>query len=135
GAARRGPAVVGRARRRQDAVGFRSAPPHLAGLTQKARTRRFAVAVLDFVDTLPRTASGDAIARQLARAGLGIAGNYRASCRGRSHTEFTARLGVVLESERARKALTFCHHTFPPAILQSLPPAIAMIAPCLATQR
>jgi four helix bundle protein len=63
----------------------------------KARTRRFAIAILDFVDTLPRTASGDAVARQLARAGLGIAGNYRAACRGRSHTEFTARLGVVLE--------------------------------------
>jgi len=63
----------------------------------KARTKRFAVAVLDFVDTLPRTPSGDAIARQLARAGLGIAGNYRGACRGRSHTEFTAKLGVVLE--------------------------------------
>jgi four helix bundle protein len=63
----------------------------------KARTKRFAIAVLDFVDTLPRTPSGDAVARQLARAGLGIAGNYRGACRGRSHAEFTARLGVVLE--------------------------------------
>lgn len=63
----------------------------------KARTKRFAVAVLDFVDTLPRTPSGDAVARQLARAGLGIAGNYRGACRGRSHAEFTAKLGIVLE--------------------------------------
>jgi four helix bundle protein len=63
----------------------------------KARTKRFAIAVLDFVDSLPRTASGDAVARQLARASLGIAGNYRGACRGRSHTEFTAKLGVVLE--------------------------------------
>jgi four helix bundle protein len=63
----------------------------------KARTKRFAIAVLDFVDTLPRTPSGDAVARQLARAGLGIAGNYRGACRGRSHTEFTARLGIALE--------------------------------------
>ena len=37
------------------------------------------------------------MARQLARSGLGVAGNYRGSCRARSHTEFTARLGVVLE--------------------------------------
>ena len=50
----------------------------------KARTKRFAVAVLDFVDTLPRTPSGDAVARQLARSGLGVAGNYRGACRGRS---------------------------------------------------
>jgi len=46
---------------------------------------------------LPRTPSGDAIGRQLARSGLGVAGNYRGSCRARSHAEFTARLGVVLE--------------------------------------
>ena len=63
----------------------------------KVRTKTFAIAILDFIDTLPRTPSGDTIARQLARAGLGTAGNYRGACRGRSHTEFTARLGVVLE--------------------------------------
>jgi len=63
----------------------------------KVRTKRFCIAILDFVDTLPRTPSGDAVARQLARSGLGVAGNYRGACRGRSHTEFTARLGIVLE--------------------------------------
>jgi four helix bundle protein len=63
----------------------------------KARTKRFCIAILDFVDTLPRTPSGDAVVRQLARSGLGVAGNYRGACRGRSHTEFTARLGIVLE--------------------------------------
>ncbi len=63
----------------------------------KARTKRFAVTVLDCIETLPRTAAGDTLSRQLARAGLGVAGNYRGACRGRSHAEFTARLGVVLE--------------------------------------
>ena len=63
----------------------------------KVRTKRFAIAVLDYVDTLPRTPSGDAVGRQLARAGLGTVGNYRSACRGRSHTEFTARLGIFLE--------------------------------------
>jgi four helix bundle protein len=63
----------------------------------KARTKRFAIAVLDFVETLPRTIGAEALARQLSRSGMGVAGNYRASCRARSHTEFTARLGVVLE--------------------------------------
>ena len=28
---------------------------------------------------------------------MGVAGNYRAACRSRSHREFTARIGVVLE--------------------------------------
>jgi four helix bundle protein len=63
----------------------------------KVRTKRFAIAVLDFIETLPRTVAGDALARQLTRAGMGVAGNYRAACRGRSHTEFTSKLGVVLE--------------------------------------
>lgn len=63
----------------------------------KVRTKRFAITVLDFIETLPRMIAGDALARQLARSGMGVAGNYRAACRGRSHTEFTAKLGVVLE--------------------------------------
>jgi four helix bundle protein len=63
----------------------------------KVRTKRFAVKVLELVDTLPKNDSAQALARQLARSGLGTAGNYRGACRGRSHAEFTARLGVVLE--------------------------------------
>ena len=63
----------------------------------KERTRQFAIKVLEFVETLPPTPANGAIARQLAKAGLGVVGNYRSSCRARSHTEFTARLGIVLE--------------------------------------
>ena len=63
----------------------------------KLRTKRFAVSVLDFIETLPRTPAGDALSRQLARSGLGVVGNYRSACRARSHAEFTARLGIVLE--------------------------------------
>jgi four helix bundle protein len=63
----------------------------------KERTKAFAIAVLDFVDTLPETPVGRTIGGQLLRAGTGVVGNYRSACRGRSHAEFTARLGVVLE--------------------------------------
>ena len=63
----------------------------------KVRTKRFAITVLEFAETLPKTAGGIALARQLVKSGLGVAGNYRSSCRARSHAEFTARLGVVLE--------------------------------------
>jgi four helix bundle protein len=63
----------------------------------KERTKRFVIKVLDFVETLPKTPDGDALARQLARAGNGVAGNYRSACRARSHTEFTAKLGVALD--------------------------------------
>jgi len=63
----------------------------------KVRTKVFAVKVLEFVETLPRGAGGEAVAKQLARSGLGVVGNYRSSCRARSHAEFTARLGIVLD--------------------------------------
>ena len=63
----------------------------------KDRTKRFTLKVLEFVETLPRTVGGCAVARQLSKAGLGVVGNYRSSCRARSHAAFTARLGVVLE--------------------------------------
>jgi four helix bundle protein len=63
----------------------------------KARTKRFAIAVFDFIETLPHTTAAAELARQLSRSGMGVAGNYRSACRARSHTEFTARLGIVLE--------------------------------------
>src|SRR5687768_7608066 len=63
----------------------------------KTRTKRFAVAVLEFVDTLPHTPAADTVARQLARAGTGVVGNYRSACRARSHAEFTARMGIVAD--------------------------------------
>ena len=63
----------------------------------KSRTKQFAVAVLEFVDALPRTPSGDIVGRQLARAATGVVGNYRSACRARSHAEFTARMGIVAD--------------------------------------
>jgi len=52
--------------------------------------------------------------RQLLRAGLGIAGNYRGACRSRSHREFTARIGVVLEeSDESELWLLFSESNLP----------------------
>jgi len=63
----------------------------------KARTKRFLLDIIHFVNELPFTATAQEIGRQLLRAGIGVAENYRAACRSRSHREFTARIGVVLE--------------------------------------
>ena len=63
----------------------------------KTRTKQFASAVLEFVDTLPHTPAAETVARQLARAGTGVVGNYRSACRARSHAEFTARMGIVAD--------------------------------------
>jgi four helix bundle protein len=76
----------------------------------KERTKRFAIAVLEFAETVPRTPASDGLIRQLTRAGIGVAGNYRGACRARSHVEFTARLGVVLEeADESELWLDVCH--------------------------
>jgi four helix bundle protein len=63
----------------------------------KARTKRFALDIIQFVNALPKTPATDVMGRQLLKAGTSVAANYRSACRSRSHAEFTARIGVVLE--------------------------------------
>ena len=63
----------------------------------KIRTRKFAVSVLNFVDQLPNRRSAHIIGNQLGRSASGLAANYRAACRGRSHAEFVAKIGIVEE--------------------------------------
>ncbi len=63
----------------------------------KARTTEFAVQVIEVVEDLPRSKAAQHIGGQLLRAGTSIGANYRAACLARSHTEFTSKLGIVLE--------------------------------------
>ena len=48
------------------------------------------------------------IGKQLIRAAAGVAGNYRSACRARSHTEFTAKIGIVLDEARRIRAVVEC---------------------------
>src|SRR4029453_14965469 len=63
----------------------------------KDRTMRFALDVCAVIKTFPPAEPGPTAKRQLARAATGVAFNYRASCRARTHTEFTAKIGLVAE--------------------------------------
>lgn len=63
----------------------------------KIRTRKFAVDVLNLVDTLPNRRSAHIIGNQLGRSASSVAANYRAACRGRSKAEFIAKIGLVEE--------------------------------------
>jgi four helix bundle protein len=63
----------------------------------KERTIQFAVRVMKFADSLPRTASGNAIANQVARSGGSVAANYRAALRGKSRADFVNKITIVLE--------------------------------------
>ena len=63
----------------------------------KERTMRFALDVCRLIKVIPRDEPGPTVRRQLAKSSTSVAFNYRASCRARSHAEFTARIGVVAE--------------------------------------
>ena len=61
------------------------------------RTERFVLDIFELIKTLPATEPGPTIRRQLSKSATSVAANYRATCRARSHAEFTARIGVVAE--------------------------------------
>ena len=65
--------------------------------TFKARTKNFGLAVIQLVETLPRTRSADIICRQLLRSATSLGANYRSACRGRSGSDVIAKLGIVEE--------------------------------------
>jgi len=63
----------------------------------KGRTMRFALDVCALIRGLSWEEPGPTVRRQLAKSATSMAFNYRASCRARSHAEFTAKIGVVAE--------------------------------------
>jgi len=63
----------------------------------KERTMRFALDVCALIKHLPPSEPGPIVRRQLAKAATSVAFNYRASCRARSHAEFTSKIGLVSE--------------------------------------
>jgi four helix bundle protein len=65
--------------------------------TFKNRTKRYALAVIRLVESLPRNGTADVIGRQLLRAGTSVGANYRAACRGKSASDVVAKLSIVEE--------------------------------------
>ena len=65
--------------------------------TFKNRTKRYALAIIRLVESLPRNRTADVIGRQLLRAGTSVGANYRAACRGKSASDVVAKLSIVEE--------------------------------------
>ena len=63
----------------------------------KRRTKAFSLAVIVFVDALPRDRVCDHIGRQLLRCGTSVGANYRAASRAKSNADFIAKMGIVEE--------------------------------------
>ena len=63
----------------------------------KCRTKAFAIDTILLCRTLPRSLETYRLSGQLIDSATSVAANYRATCRSRSHNEFIAKLGVVIE--------------------------------------
>lgn len=63
----------------------------------KNRTKKLAIQIIEFCDTLPRQTKYFVIEKQLIRSATSFGANYRATCRGKSKADFIAKLGIVEE--------------------------------------
>ena len=78
----------------------------------EVRTRKFAVAVIRFVATLPKTTVNDVLSRQLLRSATSIGANYREACRGASRQDFIYKIGIVeREAAETQYWLELCNDT------------------------
>jgi four helix bundle protein len=64
----------------------------------KKRTKKFAIDVILFCNSLKTCKASDVIAYQLIKSSLSTGANYRAACRGRSKAEFFSKI-CIDESE------------------------------------
>ena len=73
----------------------------------RKRTRKFAVEVLQFLNSLPSGNSTRIISYQLGKSATSVGANYRAFCRGRSKNEKFSKICIVVE------AVSYTHLTLP----------------------
>lgn len=63
----------------------------------KQRTKQFALNVINFVQSLPKTRTNDIIGNQLLRSATSVGSNYRSACRARSKADFISKITIVEE--------------------------------------
>ena len=63
----------------------------------KQRTKKFAVDVILFCETLKNSKASSVITYQLIKSATSTGANYRAACRGRSKSEFFSKICIVVE--------------------------------------
>lgn len=61
------------------------------------RTKRFSLAIIEFVDKMEFTLSKRVVLNQLLRSATSVGANYRAASRSRSDKEFISKMNIVLE--------------------------------------
>jgi four helix bundle protein len=63
----------------------------------KRRTKKFGLAMVKLVESLPSSQTARVIGNQLLRSSLSVGANYRAACRARSRADFISKVGISIE--------------------------------------
>jgi four helix bundle protein len=63
----------------------------------KKRTKRFAIAIVRFAQTLPKDSITAIMTRQLVKSGTSVGANYRSSCRAKSDADFISKMTTAEE--------------------------------------
>lgn len=63
----------------------------------KQRTKQFAIDVILFCETSKDSKASSVITYQFVKSATSTGANYRASCRGRSQSEFFSKICIVVE--------------------------------------
>lgn len=63
----------------------------------KRRTKKFAVDIIKFCNTLKTSKASGVITYQIVKSGTSTGANYRAACRARSKAEFFSKISIVVE--------------------------------------
>lgn len=73
------------------------------------RTMCFALKIIEFVATLPKSKTGEVVEYQLVKAGTSVGANYREANRAESRNDFIHKLGIVeKESAESHYWLELC---------------------------
>ena len=73
------------------------------------RTMWFALKIIEFVATLPKSKTGAVVEYQLVKAGTSVGANYREANRAETRNDFIHKLGIVeKESAESRYWLELC---------------------------
>lgn len=63
----------------------------------KKRTQKFALNVINLVESFPKSKTGDVIGRQLLKSATSVGANYRSACRAKSKADFISKISIVEE--------------------------------------
>ena len=76
------------------------------------RTKQFAIRIIEFAATLPKSGSGRVVEYQLVKAGTSVGANYREAGRAESRNDFIHKIGIVeKEASESRYWLEICAET------------------------